>query len=327
MSTERDAAAEGLLLPGGGDILATPLRWEEYQFIARFAEARRPILGICRGMQALNVSFGGTLYDRVPGHQIPGEDLASLPVPWGLLAQLRPHRPPLPAAATIRPSAEGRELTVCQWSTDGIPARISHITACRGGAYHPERGRASRWPDGRTGRRCFVGCGAVPKAAGQVLTFTASHPIMEKIDKRGISPWKRYGRSCARRRHRFLREALLHRRHGRVAQGLFCTLLVDTILTQHRPAVPRPGFLNAVIVTIGKGDGAVNYTIGGLAGLMEAPATAVAIGSACSPPWCLLPGPGGHATNVWRETSPGGAGHRHHRRSKGRQPRTKVDIL
>ena len=43
---------------------------------------------------------------------------------------------------------------------------------------------------------------------------------------------------------------------GAMAQGLFCTLLVGTILNTIGQQF-HIGFLNAVIVTIGKGDGAV----------------------------------------------------------------------
>ena len=67
--------------------------------------------------------------------------------------------------------------------------------------------------------------------------------------------------------------------YKRQAQGLFCTLLVGTILNTIGQQF-HIGFLNAVIVTIGKGDGAVNYTIGGLCSAMVGPGMAVAIARA-----------------------------------------------
>ena len=89
-----------------------------------------------------------------------------------------------------------------------------------------------------------------------------------------------------------------------MAQGLFCTLLVGTILNTLGQQF-HIGFLNAVIVTLGKGDGAVHYTIGGLCSAMVGPAMAVAIGSALqAPPMVLFSLIGvGFATNYM-----GGAG-------------------
>ena len=91
---------------------------------------------------------------------------------------------------------------------------------------------------------------------------------------------------------------------GAMAQGLFCTLLVGTILNTIGQQF-HIGFLNAVIVTIGKGDGAVNYTIGGLCSAMVGPGMAVAIARALNAPPLVLFSliPVGFATNYL-----GGAG-------------------
>ena len=85
---------------------------------------------------------------------------------------------------------------------------------------------------------------------------------------------------------------------GAMAQGLFCTLLVGTILNTIGQQF-HIGFLNAVIVTIGKGDGAVNYTIGGLCSAMVGPGMAVAIARALNAPPLVLFSliPVGFATN------------------------------
>ena len=48
---------------------------------------------------------------------------------------------------------------------------------------------------------------------------------------------------------------------GAMAQGLFCTLLVGTILNTLGTQL-HIGFLTESIVTIGKGEGAVAYKIG-----------------------------------------------------------------
>ena len=47
----------------------------ELLLLERFTAAGRPVLGICRGMQVLNVFFGGTLLQDLPGHsQAAGRD-------------------------------------------------------------------------------------------------------------------------------------------------------------------------------------------------------------------------------------------------------------
>lgn len=73
--------ADGLLLTGGMDIEParygqqpindtvepTPNRDDfEYALLEAYAKRRRPILGICRGLQLLNTFLGGTLYQDLP---------------------------------------------------------------------------------------------------------------------------------------------------------------------------------------------------------------------------------------------------------------------
>ncbi len=74
---------DGLLLSGGGDL--SPLLFaqepdpragkpdrrrdqEELGLCAAFCAQRKPILGICRGIQVLNVYFGGDLIQHMDGH-------------------------------------------------------------------------------------------------------------------------------------------------------------------------------------------------------------------------------------------------------------------
>ncbi|MCQ2146190.1 MAG: PTS sugar transporter subunit IIC [Bacteroidales bacterium] len=85
-----------------------------------------------------------------------------------------------------------------------------------------------------------------------------------------------------------------------MAQGLFCTLLIGTILNTLGSQF-HIGFLAKAIVTIG----GTGYTIGGLATAMVGPAMAVAIGYALKAPAMVLftLAPVGYATNVL-----GGAG-------------------
>jgi putative glutamine amidotransferase len=74
------ADLDGLLLHGGADVCPRtygeePLRpeWEgdevrdryEIDLVHRFRDAGKPVLGICRGAQVVNVAFGGTLYQDI----------------------------------------------------------------------------------------------------------------------------------------------------------------------------------------------------------------------------------------------------------------------
>jgi putative glutamine amidotransferase len=78
-------AADAILLPGGGDVIShaygeephpktmyqDPHRDQMEFEVTRFAlEQGKPILGICRGVQVLNVAFGGSLIQDVPS-QVP----------------------------------------------------------------------------------------------------------------------------------------------------------------------------------------------------------------------------------------------------------------
>lgn len=72
---------DGLILQGGADVSPRaygeePLRPEwagdpvrdayELELVHEFMEARKPILGICRGMQLINVALGGSLFQDLP---------------------------------------------------------------------------------------------------------------------------------------------------------------------------------------------------------------------------------------------------------------------
>jgi len=72
---------DGLVLHGGADVWPgsygeTPLqeRWSgdrnrdvyEVALVRAFARAGKPVFGICRGLQLINVAFGGTLYQDIP---------------------------------------------------------------------------------------------------------------------------------------------------------------------------------------------------------------------------------------------------------------------
>ena len=80
LDVEEALDCQGLLLPGGGDI--DPARYgqpsagseapdlqrdaAELELVSRFLAWGRPILGICRGIQLLNVALGGDLIQDIP---------------------------------------------------------------------------------------------------------------------------------------------------------------------------------------------------------------------------------------------------------------------
>lgn len=70
---------DGLILCGGNDInpsyyneeingavnIDEKRDYSEFKLVKAFIEAKKPIMGICRGCQLLNVAFGGTLYQDI----------------------------------------------------------------------------------------------------------------------------------------------------------------------------------------------------------------------------------------------------------------------
>ena len=78
---EADAVRfDGLLIPGGADInpefygedtiASLPGDWEtdalQFSALRDFIKLKKPVLGICRGMQLINIFFGGTLVQNLP---------------------------------------------------------------------------------------------------------------------------------------------------------------------------------------------------------------------------------------------------------------------
>ena len=141
----------GLLLPGGGDI-GEALPAQEYAIIKFFVTRKLPILGICRGLQALNVYFGGTLYDRIEGHQDLRGDIAHLTHATGFLAQLLGEEPIVNSNHHQAIRSLGTGLIAHQWAPDGIIEGVQHETLpILGVQWHPER-----WQSGGTIFRWFA---------------------------------------------------------------------------------------------------------------------------------------------------------------------------
>ena len=158
---EPDLTCDGLLLCGGGDIvpalygqddrgsdLLDPVRDQaELRLVEAFLRAGRPILGVCRGMQLLNVALGGTMIQDLPGqikpfHTASGRDQVH-PVrcaEGSLLHRL--YGPVFPVNSSHHQAVDqlGNGLHATAWSEGGVVEALEHdqlpIVAVQ---YHPER--------------------------------------------------------------------------------------------------------------------------------------------------------------------------------------------
>lgn len=91
LNTEEAAQASHLLLPGGGDItpaffgqqnhgsrnIDTELDILQIQALSLFMEQKKPVLGVCKGLQIINVHLGGTItqdIDTADTHKWAGQD-------------------------------------------------------------------------------------------------------------------------------------------------------------------------------------------------------------------------------------------------------------
>jgi len=148
------AGCDGLLLPGGGDL--EPWRYgqentashglepwrdrEELELLDWFISRRKPVLGICRGIQVLNVYFGGTLVQDIPGHsQSHGQDrfhrVCSAPSPLKDLCGEMVNSAHHQALDRL-----GSGLEAVQWAPDGIVEAVCHRRLPVWGVqWHPER--------------------------------------------------------------------------------------------------------------------------------------------------------------------------------------------
>lgn len=164
--------ADALLLPGGGDL--EPWRYgqenqasrglepdrdaAELSLLARFTADGRPVLGICRGFQTINVFFGGTLCQDVPHHNaIGGRDRCHLacPVcpdvpadsPAGLAWKTLSGFPVVSSAHHQTIDRPGAGLCLLQSAPDGVPEAFAHrALPVWGVQWHPERMRNRSLP-------------------------------------------------------------------------------------------------------------------------------------------------------------------------------------
>ena len=165
---------DGLLLPGGGDI--HPARYgqkllncrqvderrdqEELDTCRRFLAQGKPVLGICRGMQVLNVALGGTLLQHVEGHGGSGGQDGlhrTMTSSGGFLRHLYGRQFSVNTAHHQALDQLGYGLLPVQWAEDGVVEGIEHRALPAWGVqWHPERlGEGGRRRDTVDGRRFF----------------------------------------------------------------------------------------------------------------------------------------------------------------------------
>jgi len=163
---EDAAGCAGLLLPGGGDVdphrygqvpagsaPPDPLRDDaELGLARRFLAEKLPVLGICRGLQVLNVALGGSLIQDLPGHaQLNGADRVH-PVraePGSLMDRLYGPRFLVNSAHHQAADALGNGLRATLRAEDGIVEALEHESLpVLGVQWHPERMPAEAGTDG-----------------------------------------------------------------------------------------------------------------------------------------------------------------------------------
>ena len=114
----------------------------ELRLLQDFTAAGKPVLGVCRGLQVINVFFGGTLVQDIPGHAAwsEGDRL------HGTRAAPSPLRPLLGEGLAVNSAHHqaadrlGAGLRAVQWAEDGVAEALCHarlpVWAVQ---WHPER--------------------------------------------------------------------------------------------------------------------------------------------------------------------------------------------
>lgn len=152
---------DGLLLPGGADI--DPARYGQeniasegvnerrdelqFQVLDAFVRAKKPVFGICRGHQVINVYFGGTLIQNLDSserHSRMGgcEDKAhsGTAEEGSFLADIYGHTFSVNSSHHQAVERAGEGLQIAMLSDDGVVEALKHVELPIWSVqWHPER--------------------------------------------------------------------------------------------------------------------------------------------------------------------------------------------
>jgi putative glutamine amidotransferase len=152
---------DGLLLTGGSDIAPEFLRQEivdptlidkdvdpvrdrwEFEAISKSLARGLPILGICKGIQVLNVALGGTLKLNISGHKLPDQkDYDIQPLRYDTTANHRFEKVNSSHHQAVDRVADGFEVEAWCVTDDVIEQmRLRNYPFALVVQYHPERGK------------------------------------------------------------------------------------------------------------------------------------------------------------------------------------------
>lgn len=148
---------DGVVLPGGGDL--DPARYGgdpqapcydvnlaqdeiDLGILAAAVEHGIPVLGVCRGLQVINVAFGGTLVEDLPATSVrhtPGTDgCGGLEWAWHDVTVVEGSRLRAAVGSEVIPVASGHHqairvlgegLVATATAADGVIEAVEHVTA------------------------------------------------------------------------------------------------------------------------------------------------------------------------------------------------------